>query len=179
MQPTVGDMHRRPRRPEAASLVVLLMVSASLAGCTPAAGDDEAVTGAEWKTTVRRAVGAASAADPSRLTGVTAEDHGGYDRIVFTFDGERPGYRAGYAGTGGDQLSIVLSHTTSPAARQVSPELAVVAEVRHRPTADGTVDATVRLETGDAVTRLPFRVGLAVGEFYVDVAHPDRVPEDH
>ena len=55
----------------------------------------------------------------------------------------------------------------------------MVAEVRHRPTADGTVEATVRLETGDAITRLPFRVGLAVGEFYVDVAHPDRVPEDH
>ncbi len=34
--------------------------------------------------------------DPAQLTDVTVGSHDGYDRVVFTFDGELPGYDIGY-----------------------------------------------------------------------------------
>jgi hypothetical protein len=140
--------------------------------------DDDAVSGPAWKTSARRGVGAATAAAPARLVGVAAEDHQRYDRIVFSFDGERPGYRVAYSpppGPGaGPRLRITLDRASSDRERRLTPRLPAVREVHQRPDAGRVVETIVSVAASGADDRLPFRVGLSVGGFYVDIAHPDE-----
>ncbi|GAB1692934.1 hypothetical protein [Krasilnikovia sp. M28-CT-15] len=162
----------------------VILLTALTAGCVVtsvrSAGDDSSITGPEWKTTARRGAGAATAAAPAQLTGVAVEDHERYDRVVFTFDGERPGYRVGYgspAGQAGDpRLVVTLSNTESRSERRLEPHLPTVRGVHQLPAAAGVVDTVVTLDAGTGSDRVSFRVGLSVGQFYVDLPHADEKP---
>jgi hypothetical protein len=159
-----------------------LLLTAMASGCAVTSvrppDDDMAVTGPAWKTTVRRGPGAATAADPARLTGVAVEDHERYDRVVFTFDGERPGYQVAY-GSPADQdgdpvLRITLTQAHSEDERHLSPELPTVREVRQSQGTAGVVETVVIVAARTDPDAARFRVGLSVGEFYVDLAHADE-----
>ena len=52
--------------------------------------------GPEWRTEVRRSPGAATQASPAQLTDIAVEPHEAYDRVIFAFDGARPGYYVAY-----------------------------------------------------------------------------------
>lgn len=152
---------------------VWLLLTTLTAACGVAAAEPrpgETVDGPEWKSTLRMGVGAATTADPALLRDVIAEEHGAYDRVIFTFEGERPGYRVGYDAHG-DGLRIELTHARLDGERRETPRLAAVDEINVAPVAEGRVDTVVSLHT-DAEHRLPFRIGLSIGAFYVDIAHP-------
>jgi hypothetical protein len=109
------------------------------------------------------------------LTGVSVEPHDAYDRVVFAFDGDRPGYRIAYEDRGdGPVLKVTISHVRESTEQRLSPKAEAVAEVIRHPSRGLAIDTVIELADGTAGTRLPFRVGLDVGEFYVDVGHPQQ-----
>ncbi|HEY4099670.1 MAG TPA: hypothetical protein VGM20_02210, partial [Gemmatimonadales bacterium] len=67
-----------------------------------------------------------------------------------------------------DILIVLLEHVQATGRRALDPGLPAIEEVRRAPSHGGTVRTTVTVESGE---HLPFRVGLAPGIFYVDVAH--------
>lgn len=156
-----------------------LVLTALTAGCVAvaprAAAVDDAVGGPEWKTSARRGVGAATASDPARLTGVAAEDHERYDRVTFTFEGRRPGYHVMYGRGAGPRLRIILDQVVSGTERRLTPRMPAVREVEQRLDA-GSVTETVVTVVDSGTDPLPFRVGLSVGTFYVDIAHSSGKP---
>jgi hypothetical protein len=155
----------------ALALGMAVSVTACHAAVPPPDSDDTA--GPEWRTDVRRSPGAATRVSPAVLTGVSVEPHNAYDRVVFAFDGDRPGYRVAYEDRAdGPVLRVTINHVQEPTEQRLSPQAEVVAEVIRHPSDDLVIDAVIELADGTTDTRPPFRVGLDVGEFYVDVGHP-------
>ena len=85
-------------------LLLLLVVAAiPLAGCS-GTDDDSPVSSVETVTTANGLEGASTAAvvasptttETALLTDVRAASHAGYDRVVFAFSNELPGYDVGY-----------------------------------------------------------------------------------
>jgi hypothetical protein len=122
---------------------------------------------------VRRSPGAATRTSPAALTGVSVQPYDSYDRVVFTFAGDRPGYRASYVTRAtGPVLRVTIFHVQDPTGQRLTPEAEAVAEVVQHPADDLVIDTMIELADDTAGARPPFRVGLDVGEFYVDVSHP-------
>ncbi len=162
----------RPPKFVYAILVVVLSASGLTAGCTsPDHATAMRVSGPEWQTVLRSGTGVASAKAPAQLIDVFADEHPGFDRLVFRFDGNRPGYRVEYGDNGGQRLTVILYATQDPAPGNLKPSLSAIHEVHRSPAADGGARTTVTV----SAERLPFRVGLSVGVFYVDVAHTSAV----
>lgn len=143
-------------------------------GAVPPPGSD-GVTGPEWRTEVRRSPGAATKTSPAVLTDVSIQAHDAYDRVVFSFDGDRPGYRIAYDQAGSTVLRVTITHIQDPTERRLEPETEAVAEVIQHAAHNQVIDTEVELAGVTAGTRPPFRVGLDVGKFYVDVAHPEQL----
>lgn len=152
-------------------LVVLLIVGVA-AGCGET-GPDEPVGGPEWRTSPRTGIGAATSTETAALAGVEAEQRAGFDRLTIRFDGPLPGYRVGYGSAAGPAdgkvLTIMLRHVQGAGTRLLRSSLPAIDQVRRVPSGDDAVRVTVTLSSG---ARLPFRVGISLGAFYVDVAHP-------
>ena len=95
-----------------------------------------------------------------------------YDRVVFAFDGDRPGYRVAYEDrAAGPILRVTITHVRSESEQRLTPEAEAVTEVIRHPAQGLVIDAVIEFADGGANVCLPFRVGLDVGEFYVDVRH--------
>ena len=118
---------------------------------------------------VRSGPGAASANAPALLGEITVDEHFGFDRLAFQFTGNRPGYRVEYGGDGAHLLTVTLYEVLNVAPGDLAPQLPAIQEVHHSRAPDGTVLTEVTVPS----ERLPFRVALSVGAFYVDVAHAD------
>ncbi|PRY20157.1 hypothetical protein CLV70_12538 [Pseudosporangium ferrugineum] len=162
-----------------AAAVLMPALVFGFAGCaaSPERADED-VAGPQWQLIPRRAPGAADATHPARLTGVRAEDQDGFDRLTFTYAGERPGYLVAYAGSDADgrtTLRVILEHVTGRTSRDLTPDLQAIRGVRQRPADDQTIETTVRVTDAGRGKGVPFRVGLSIGGFYVDVAHPDQL----
>lgn len=169
---------RHPANRWAIVAILTLGVAAPMSACHPAEqpsrGDD--VAGPGWSTEVRRSPGAATQAVPAALTGLSIHDYDVYDRVVFDFDGGRPGYRVAYEDRAGRSvLRVTITHIAGSADRRLAPEDEAVREVIQHPAQDLVIETVVELAAGEADGRLPFRVGLDVGEFYVDISHPNEV----
>lgn len=153
-----------------------LGVAVSATACRTAAPppDLEDVAGPEWRTEVRRSPGSATPNSPAALTGVSMQSHDAYDRVIFAFDGDRPGYLVAYEErAGGTVLRVTIDHARDPTDQRLRPEAEVVAEVIQRRSRDLVIDTVIELADTTAGTRPPFRVGLDVGEFYVDIGHSE------
>ena len=115
---------RHPFNHWAIVAALALGVTAPMSACRPAqqppAVDD--VAGPGWGTEVRHGPGAAGEAAPAALTGVSAHEYDAYDRVVFDFDGNRPGYRVAYEDrAGGSALIVTITHIKGSAQRRVDP----------------------------------------------------------
>jgi hypothetical protein len=167
----------RSQRTEARWQVSAIVASALLAGyltmgCAPP--DRSATTsasGPEWQTVLRSGPGAASANAPAQLAEVTVDEHPGFDRLVFEFTGNRPGYRVEYGEDDAHLLKVTLYDALSSTADDLTPRLPAIREVHQSPAAEGST----RTEVTVSAEHLQFRVALSVGEFYVDVAHAGAV----
>jgi hypothetical protein len=165
----------RPVKRWAAVVVLALGVAVAASACraaVPPPSSDE-VAGPEWRTDVRRSPGAATRTSPAALTGVSVQPYHSYDRVVFTFAGDRPGYRVTYEERAtGLVLKVTIIHVQGPAGQRLVPEAEAVSEVIQPSAGDLIIDAVVKIADGAAAdVRPPFRVGLDVGKFYVDIGH--------
>jgi hypothetical protein len=130
--------------------------------------------GPEWRTEVRRSPGSATPNSPAALTGVAMQSHDAYDRVTFSYDGDRPGYLVAYEDrAGGPILRVTIDHVRDPTDQRLTPEAEVVAEVIQQASRDLVIDTVIELADASSGTRPPFRVGLDVGRFYVDIGHPE------
>lgn len=154
-------------------LAVTLLFAVAVSECGRDSSSDF-LTGRQWRVEPRYGHGSATAVEPARLDGVAVEEHSGFDRVLFRFDGSLPGYRVAHRAAEVPTLTIDLQHVVDGAARHLDPELPAIRQVDQSLSPAGTVHVAVRLAQ-DVAARLPFRVGLLVGAFYVDVAHPDAV----
>ena len=99
-----------------------------------------------------------------------------YDRVVFAFDGDRPGYRVAYDDRAGDEvLTVTISHVKGPREQRLTPHTEAVTEIVQHPDRNLVTEIVIELTDGAAGARPVFRVGLDVGSFYVDIGHPDRI----
>jgi hypothetical protein len=150
---------------------VTVAATACSAALPPPASDD--VSGPEWRTDVRRSPGAATQTSPAALTEVSVRSYDSYDRVVFAFAGDRPGYRVSYdRGAAGPVLRVTIVHAQDLTEQRLTPQAEAVAEVVQHPASDLVIDTVIELADATAGARPPFRVGLDVGVFYVDVSHP-------
>jgi hypothetical protein len=163
-------MFRAAARSARGGLLLVLVLIAGVAGCG-GTGRDETVDGPEWRTAVRGAVGAATRAAPARLTGMDVQERAGFDRIVIAFDGPLPGSRVSYtpAAAAGYELTIRLEHVRAAGPGAIDCGLPAIAAVHRAPPDNDRVLTRVTVAGG---TRLPFRIGITLGSFYVDVAQP-------
>ncbi|WP_127508321.1 hypothetical protein [Actinoplanes solisilvae] len=152
-------------------VALLLAASAFAAGCStlPAQAERDESFGPEWGTAQRHGSGAADDT-PADLTASTVEEHETYDRLVLSFRGARPGYTVRYSDA--TTLLVTLRDVRDGRGGTETPRLRAVDEVRRAPSAAGMSRTSMILSEAD----LPFRVGLDVGVFYVDVAHPGAAP---
>ena len=154
------------------AILVSTVTAASLAsGCTlpERPPPDAGVAGPEWQTVVRYGRGVSSAIAQARLTDIAVVGNQGYDRLVVRFEGNRPGYRVAYDGDDPSTLTVTLHDARDSAARPTA-DLPAIREVHPSSTEDGDVVAALKL----SAAHLPFRVGLSIGTFYVDVVRPSR-----
>lgn len=154
------------------AVLALGVTACRAAGPSPSSDD---VAGPAWRTEARRGPGAATQTSPAVLTCVSIQVHDAYDRVVFDFDGNRPGYWVAYEDrVGGLVLRVMIDHIDSRDGRRLTPEAEAVREVVQHPARDLVMDTVMGIAAGKAGARQPFRVGLDVGEFYIDISHPDE-----
>ncbi|MCM4083867.1 hypothetical protein [Paractinoplanes hotanensis] len=132
---------------------------------------DEGVVGSEWQIVARSSPGAATATARAELTEIVLDERQDYDRLLVRFQGNRPGYRVAYRDDG-RTLALTFRNARDSAQRPTA-NLPAIQEVSPSSTENGATATVVTL----SAARLPFRVGLSIGSFYVDVAHPGAVPE--
>ncbi|SNY25632.1 hypothetical protein [Paractinoplanes atraurantiacus] len=164
-------MFRRETATWRAGRALSVAVAATVtAGCTApgAVREGDPVAGPEWNTSLRYGPGSAGDARPASLSAVTVQEHPLFDRLLFSYGGSRPGYRVSYRGADGRTLTVTLKDIHGDAGDGARAQLPAIREVRSADAADGVIRTSVTV----AEAGLPFRVGLDVGSFYVDVAHP-------
>lgn len=154
----------------AVSVLAAVFVAAGCAwpGRPPA---DEGVGGSEWQVVARFSPGAATATAQAELTEIVLDERQDYDRLLVRFQGDRPGYRVAYRDDG-STLAVTFRNARDSAPRPAA-NLPAIQKIGPSSIENGAVVTVVTL----SATRLPFRVGLSIGSFYVDVAHPGAIPE--
>lgn len=157
------------------ALIALLAVPALAAGCTATRveADDEKGFGPEWDVVQRYGSGAADEEAPARLVPFTVEEHQTYDRVVLAYDGSRPGYRVQYGDASEETLVIALRGVRVDSGSRDAPRSPAISGIRQAPAVDGVSRTSVAV----AEPGLPFRVGLGIGTFYVDIAHPGALTQ--
>ncbi|WP_212990816.1 hypothetical protein [Actinoplanes auranticolor] len=107
---------------------------------------------------------------------MSIQPHDAYDRVVFAFDGDRPGYRVAYDDRADDEvLTVRFNHVEGPREQRLTPHTEAVTEIVQHPDRGLVTEIVIELTDGAADVRPVFRVGLDVGSFYVDIGHPDRI----
>jgi hypothetical protein len=168
-------MRRHAARLVLTALTTILIVAIGASVVLTAAKPDHAVlTGAQWKLGPRMGGGEAVTADPARLLGISVQPHDGYDRLEFRFVGGRPGYRVSYSRD--RRVLRVDLLPVAGAGYEGSQRMhsAAIEDIRQLPATAGMIRTEVTLvaTSGDG---LPFRVDLATGSLFVDIALPDAV----
>ncbi|MEU8230459.1 hypothetical protein AB0C12_12770 [Actinoplanes sp. NPDC048967] len=106
---------------------------------------------------------------------MSIEPHDAYDRVVFAYDGDRPGYRVAYDDRADDRiLTVTINHVEGSREQRLTPQTEAVAAIIQHPDRGLVTDVVIELAGEAADVRLAFRVGLDVGTFYVDISHPDQ-----
>lgn len=132
----------------------------------------------------RTGEGTASATSLPVYVGEDAAAHDGYDRVTFTFDEARPGWRVEYVDqleqqgsgdpvdlAGNTQLQLVLDPVANVGREDDVVALPVVKQVQTFGVFEARLQAGIGIEA-PADTRPPFTVGTVGNRIYVDVYYP-------